>query len=83
MGQYLDEDCVDLLKKTDSFLVPTLVTYDRIKRDGELSGMPSDQIAKVRFPYLCVVREVSSFVKEKRRLIDPGAPQAWSIVESS
>jgi imidazolonepropionase-like amidohydrolase len=47
MGQYLDEECVDLLKKTDSFLVPTLVTYDRIKRDGELSGMPSDQIAKV------------------------------------
>jgi hypothetical protein len=53
MGQYLDEECVDLLKKTDSFLVPTLVTYDRIKHDGELSGMPSDQIAKVRFPYLC------------------------------
>jgi imidazolonepropionase-like amidohydrolase len=46
-GNYLDEECVDLLKKTDSFLVPTLVTYDRIKRDGELSGMPSDQIAKV------------------------------------
>jgi hypothetical protein len=30
-----------------------------------------------------VVREVSGFVKEKRRVIDPGVPQAWSIVESS
>jgi hypothetical protein len=30
-----------------------------------------------------MVREVSSFVKEKRRLIDPGVPQGWSIVESS
>ncbi len=65
-------------------MVPTLVTYDCIKSDGELSGMPLDQIAKGEIPIsMWVVREVSSFVKKKRRLINPGVPQAWSIVESS
>jgi hypothetical protein len=40
-------ECTDLLKQTGSFLVPTLVTYDCIKRIGESSGMPQDQVAKV------------------------------------
>lgn len=45
--QLIDMECIDLLKQTGSFLVPTLVTYDRIKRGGEASGMPQDQVAKV------------------------------------
>lgn len=44
-----------MLKKNGAFLVPTLVTYDRIKSNGEESGMPLDQIAKVHPPSLpCV-----------------------------
>ena len=46
--QHIDMECINLLKQTGSFLVPTLVTYDRIKRGGEASGMPVDQVAKVR-----------------------------------
>ncbi|KAG0624858.1 hypothetical protein M758_2G009900 [Ceratodon purpureus] len=46
-GNLIDMECIDLLKQTGSFLVPTLVTYDRIKRGGEASGMPQDQVAKV------------------------------------
>lgn len=46
-GNHIDMECTDLLKQTGSFLVPTLVTYDCIKRIGEASGMPQDQVAKV------------------------------------
>jgi len=46
-GNHIDMECVELLKQKGAFLVPTLVTYDRIKRGGEASGMPRDQVDKV------------------------------------
>uniref|UniRef100_A0A7I4F4C6 Amidohydrolase-related domain-containing protein n=1 Tax=Physcomitrium patens TaxID=3218 RepID=A0A7I4F4C6_PHYPA len=46
-GNHIDLECIDLMKRRNFFLVPTLVTYDCIKRIGEESGMPQDQVEKV------------------------------------
>lgn len=46
-GNHINMECIELLKQTGSFLVPTLVTYDCIKRKGEASGMPLDQVSQI------------------------------------
>lgn len=46
-GNLLDNDCLDLMKSKDAFLVPTLVTYDCICRHGEVAGMPKTIVNKV------------------------------------
>lgn len=46
-GNYIDMECAEILYRRGAFLVPTLVTYDRIKGAGEESGMPREQVAKV------------------------------------
>eukprot|EP00249_Psilotum_nudum_P014257 c2473_g1_i2 orf=165-1457(-) len=46
-GNFIDEECLNLMKEKKAFLVPTLVTYDHIHRHGEGCGMAKELIAKV------------------------------------
>lgn len=46
-GNLIDEESVELLLKNDAFLVPTLVTYERLKRDGAEFGLPKASQDKV------------------------------------
>ncbi|CAI5478934.1 unnamed protein product [Closterium sp. Yama58-4] len=47
-GNMLDEEAADLMLQRGSFLVPTLVTYERIKQAGQQSGMDGGIVAKVQ-----------------------------------
>ncbi|CAI6010059.1 unnamed protein product [Closterium sp. NIES-65] len=47
-GNMLDEEAADLMLQRGSFLVPTLVTYERIKQAGQQSGMDGSIVAKVQ-----------------------------------
>ncbi|CAI5525984.1 unnamed protein product [Closterium sp. Naga37s-1] len=47
-GNMLDEEAANLMLQKGSFLVPTLVTYERIKQAGQQSGMDANIVAKVR-----------------------------------
>lgn len=46
-GNFLDSECLDLMKAQGAFLVPTLVTYDHICRNGEAAGMDKAIVNKV------------------------------------
>ncbi|MCO5552836.1 hypothetical protein L7F22_006353 [Adiantum nelumboides] len=46
-GNFVDNQCLDLMKSNGAFLVPTLVTYDCICRHGEFAGMPKAIVNKV------------------------------------
>ncbi|MCO5567063.1 hypothetical protein L7F22_020748 [Adiantum nelumboides] len=46
-GNFVDNQCLDLMKSNGAFLVPTLVTYDCICRHGEVAGMPKAIVNKV------------------------------------
>ncbi|WP_051297368.1 metal-dependent hydrolase family protein [Brevibacterium album] len=46
-GNLLDEETVRLFVEHDAFLVPTLVTYQRLKADGARLGLPAASQAKV------------------------------------
>lgn len=46
-GNYADEECLDLMKEEGVYLVPTLITYDRILKDGAKDGMPQALVDKV------------------------------------
>ncbi|XP_002980044.2 uncharacterized protein LOC9647038 isoform X2 [Selaginella moellendorffii] len=46
-GNLADTECLDLMKVKGAFLVPTLVTYHQIRRQGEASGMAPELVAKV------------------------------------
>lgn len=46
-GNLLDEDSVRLFREFDAFLVPTLVTYERLKADGAANGLPQESQDKV------------------------------------
>ncbi|CAI5973663.1 unnamed protein product [Closterium sp. NIES-65] len=47
-GNMLDEEAAHLMLQRGSFLVPTLVTYERIKQAGQQSGMDGSIVAKVQ-----------------------------------
>ncbi|CAI5493419.1 unnamed protein product [Closterium sp. Naga37s-1] len=47
-GNMLDEEGAELMLQRGSFLVPTLVTYERIKQAGQQSGMDGSIVAKVQ-----------------------------------
>ncbi|CAI5530584.1 unnamed protein product [Closterium sp. Naga37s-1] len=47
-GNMLDEEAAELMLQRGSFLVPTLVTYERIKQAGQQSGMDGSIVAKVQ-----------------------------------
>ena len=46
-GNLIDETSVELFVKTDAFLVPTLVTYDALAKEGVQSGLTPAMHAKV------------------------------------
>ncbi|WP_146340588.1 amidohydrolase family protein [Nesterenkonia sp. NBAIMH1] len=46
-GNLLDEESVQLFREYDAFLVPTLVTYERLKEDGAANGLPQESQDKV------------------------------------
>ncbi|MDN5807781.1 MAG: amidohydrolase family protein [Brevibacterium sp.] len=46
-GNLIDRRSVQLLLEKDAFLVPTLVTYERLKQDGATFGLPEASQKKV------------------------------------
>jgi imidazolonepropionase-like amidohydrolase len=46
-GNLVDREAADVMRQHGAFVVPTLVTYDALARDGARLGMPPDSIAKV------------------------------------
>jgi imidazolonepropionase-like amidohydrolase len=46
-GNFLDDATAPLFAEHDAFLVPTLVTYDALARDGAAAGMPPASVAKI------------------------------------
>jgi imidazolonepropionase-like amidohydrolase len=46
-GNYAGNATLDLMKQKGVFLVPTLITYDRLKKDGVAGGMPQELVDKV------------------------------------
>ncbi|GAB3691795.1 metal-dependent hydrolase family protein [Nocardiopsis oceani] len=46
-GNLIDESSVELFREHDAFLVPTLVTYRELSRQGARNGLPAESQAKV------------------------------------
>eukprot|EP00877_Chromochloris_zofingiensis_P001778 jgi/Chrzof1/11600/Cz06g01200.t1 len=46
-GNWLDEECAQMLVDNGAFLVPTTITYAALQQDGVEAGMPAEQVAKV------------------------------------
>jgi hypothetical protein len=46
-GNWLDEECAQLMVTRGVFLVPTVVTYDALREEGVGAGMSADLVAKV------------------------------------
>ena len=46
-GNLADDATLALMKDASAFLVPTIITYERLLADGEDAGMPADLVAKV------------------------------------
>jgi imidazolonepropionase-like amidohydrolase len=47
-GNLLDQASLDLFVSNDAFLVPTLVTYERLSTEGPEHGLPAASAAKVQ-----------------------------------
>eukprot|EP00850_Spirogloea_muscicola_P016127 SM000129S26114 [mRNA] locus=s129:51274:53456:+ [translate_table: standard] len=46
-GNLLDAECTQLLMEKDAYLVPTLVTYDQLMKQGQAAGLPQESVEKV------------------------------------
>ncbi|MDZ5077356.1 amidohydrolase family protein [Nesterenkonia sp. HG001] len=46
-GNLIDDESVELFRAHDAYLVPTLVTYDRLKAEGAAAGLPRASQEKV------------------------------------
>lgn len=46
-GNYLDEECAELMARKGTFLVPTIVIYHQLSESGVAAGMPAELVAKV------------------------------------
>lgn len=46
-GNLIDDESVSLFVEKDAYLVPTLITYERLKADGEAAGLPAASREKV------------------------------------
>ncbi len=47
-GNFLDEETAALIKRSGTFLVPTIVTYEQIAAYGEAENVPENQMRKIR-----------------------------------
>lgn len=59
-GNFVDNECLDLMRSKGAFLVPTLVTYDCICRHGEVAGMPKVIVNKVADLLECGIQALAS-----------------------
>lgn len=59
-GNFVDNECLDLMRSKEAFLVPTLVTYDCICRHGEDAGMPKAIVNKVADLLECGIQALAS-----------------------
>jgi hypothetical protein len=75
-GNWLDEECAQLMVTRGVFLVPTVVTYDALRKEGVAAGMSAYLVAKVGR----AVEEVwlGSCWGESRLCIDAQVECAWS-----
>ncbi|CAG9176732.1 amidohydrolase family protein [Cupriavidus respiraculi] len=46
-GNLVDREAAEVMRKHGAFVVPTLVTYDALARDGARLGLPADSVAKI------------------------------------
>ncbi len=46
-GNLVDADAARVMREHGAFVVPTLVTYDSLARDGARLGLPADSVAKI------------------------------------
>src|SRR5450830_141184 len=46
-GNLVDADAARIMREHGAFVVPTLVTYDSLARDGARLGLPADSVAKI------------------------------------
>lgn len=46
-GNFIDERSIELFLEHEAFYVPTLVTYDRMRRSGAEYGLPPESVAKL------------------------------------
>jgi len=46
-GNLLDEECCDLFVEKGAYLVPTLVTYQALAKEGVQSGLPAEMESKI------------------------------------
>lgn len=46
-GNLIDDESIELLLRSDAFLVPTLVTYQALASEGQAHGLPAASQAKV------------------------------------
>ena len=46
-GNFLDRDSIDLFKKMDAFLVPTLGAYHALADEGVEAGLPAEMLGKL------------------------------------
>jgi imidazolonepropionase-like amidohydrolase len=46
-GNLVDRAAAEVMREHGAFVVPTLVTYDALARDGARLGLPADSVAKI------------------------------------
>lgn len=46
-GNLVDADAARVMREHGAFVVPTLITYDALARDGARLGLPADSVAKI------------------------------------
>jgi imidazolonepropionase-like amidohydrolase len=46
-GNLADDTCLELMRQRGCWLVPTLITYERLRVDGARAGMPQELVDKV------------------------------------
>ncbi|GJG95580.1 amidohydrolase family protein [Cupriavidus pauculus] len=46
-GNLVDAEAARVMREHGAYVVPTLITYDALARDGERLGLPADSVAKI------------------------------------
>lgn len=47
-GNLVDREAAEIMRQHGAFVVPTLVTYDALARDGARLGLPAESVAKIQ-----------------------------------
>lgn len=46
-GNLVDREAADLMRRQGAFVVPTVITYEALARDGARLGLPAESVAKI------------------------------------